>query len=186
MTNKMTLWHGFHMFWSKKQQTKSMITLRLKMRMMEIKAEWEYSNFFLILWIIATAILCNKCYPTFSRIVNVLLLVQICTTTACRVYKMGYGAVTWILKTKKKGLQSPLHISGFNAFQKKILCLCYIKTCCFWYYLISCLLLAFLTLKNVLDFVRNFVTQTFASPHLSTRWFAKNPIRCLWLLNKEG
>ena len=152
------------------------------MRMMEIKAEWEYSNFFLVLWIITIALSCQQVLSNVFMNCKRVALGSYMQYHCLQSVQARLWCSNMNFENKKKGW----HVWGFNAFQKKILCLCHIKTCCFWYYLISWLLLAFLTLKNVIDFVRNFVTQTFASPHLSTRWFAKNPIRCLWLLNKEG
>ena len=79
-----------------------------------------------------------------------------------------------------------LYISGSRAFWKKIFCLCHIKICCFYFCMISHLLLAFLRLKEVLDFVRKFFKPTFASPHLTTWWFPMNPVRRVWSLHKEG
>ena len=36
-------------------------------------------------------------------IVNMLFMVKVYAINVYRVYKMGHGAVTWILKPKKKG-----------------------------------------------------------------------------------
>ena len=71
------------------------------------------------------------------------------------------------------------YISGFRPCWKKILCLCDIKICRFSCCTISCSLLAFLTLKKILDFGRNFIKRSFASPDLSTWRFPMNQIKCV-------
>ena len=115
-------------------------------------------------------------------VTNSLNMIKICHSSTFKVYKVmnHWGNTTLCIKTEA------LCIWCFSAFWKKICCLCYIKISCSWYYIMSLASLAFFTMKKALYFVRNFLTPSFASAHVSTSWFPMKPIRYRQLLNKEG